>query len=80
MHPSMMSIGGSMLNHAGWLDNVTGHTPSAATATCTAFGSTMINKTGSIDINVNRMAHIPCTQLLLKKAAKAMPLIVGITF
>ena len=42
-HPSMMSIGASMLNHAGWLENGINHAESAANATPIDSGSTMIS-------------------------------------
>jgi hypothetical protein len=48
MHPSMMSIGDSMLNHAGWLDERVVQVTSPAVATPMICGRTMINNTGKI--------------------------------
>ena len=62
MHPSMMSIGDSMLNHAGWLDERILQVTSPAVATPMICGKTMINNTGKIQIHRTARLLMASTQ------------------
>jgi len=66
----MMSIGDSMLNHAGWLDERILQVTSPAVATPMICGKTMINNTGKIQIHRTARLLMASTQM---DAAKVMP-------
>ena len=58
----MTSVGDSMLNQAGGLDNTSNVASSAAMATWAALGNTMISKTGRI--KTNRKTHLLYTVMM----------------
>lgn len=63
----MMSIGDSMLNHAGRLDDIAAQARSPAMATPIACGSIMINNTGIIQANRTKPLLISINRLQQKR-------------